>query len=171
MTQNKNEYLSVGFIGLCTWKFTPPGNVYYACARKHRRDHAIIVIIVVVIIIIIIIIVNNNDNNMTCPCEVWEIPVTFIGVEWANVEWSMEVNRNRKIVLADTNSDRLTVLAILLPTHLTLIQHKLAIDLINPFTPVYSISNFPCSLTRNITSHSMKKVAFHSLLRWKMITL
>ena len=27
-----------------------------------------------------------------------------------------------------------------------------------------STSNFPCSLTRNITSHSMKNVAFHSLL-------
>ena len=35
----------------------------------------------------------------------------------------------------------------------------------------WSISNFPCSLTRNITSHSMKNLAFHSLLRWKMIIL
>ena len=35
----------------------------------------------------------------------------------------------------------------------------------------WSISNFPCSLTRNITSHSMKNLAFHSLLRWKMIML
>ena len=34
----------------------------------------------------------------------------------------------------------------------------------------WSISNFPCSLTTNITSHSMKDLAFHSLLRWKMIT-
>ena len=33
-----------------------------------------------------------------------------------------------------------------------------------------SISNFPCSLTRNITSHSMKYLAFHRLLR-RMITL
>ena len=33
------------------------------------------------------------------------------------------------------------------------------------------ISNFPCSLTRSITSHSMKNVAFHSLLGWKMIIL
>ena len=32
----------------------------------------------------------------------------------------------------------------------------------------WSISNFPCSLTRNITSHSMKNLAFHSLLRCKM---
>ena len=31
--------------------------------------------------------------------------------------------------------------------------------------------NFPCSLTRNITSHSMENLAFHSLLRWKMIML
>ena len=29
----------------------------------------------------------------------------------------------------------------------------------------------PASLTRNITSHSMKSQAFHSLLRWKMIIL
>ena len=34
-----------------------------------------------------------------------------------------------------------------------------------------SISDFLCSLTRNITSHSMKNLAFHSLLRWKMIIL
>ena len=34
-----------------------------------------------------------------------------------------------------------------------------------------SISNFPCSLTRNITSHSMENLTFHSLLRWKMIIL
>ena len=31
------------------------------------------------------------------------------------------------------------------------------------------MSNFPCSLTRNITSHSMENFVFHSLLRWKMI--
>ena len=37
--------------------------------------------------------------------------------------------------------------------------------------PQWSISNFPCSLTRNITPRSMKKLAFHSLLRWKMIML
>ena len=35
--------------------------------------------------------------------------------------------------------------------------------------PRVSISNFPCSLTRNITSHSMENLAFHSLFRWKMI--
>ena len=35
----------------------------------------------------------------------------------------------------------------------------------------WSISNFPCSLTSNITSHSMENLAFHSLLRWKMIVL
>ena len=33
------------------------------------------------------------------------------------------------------------------------------------------MSNFPCSLTRNITSHSIKNLAFHSLLRLKMITI
>ena len=33
------------------------------------------------------------------------------------------------------------------------------------------MSNFSCSLTRNITSHSMKSLAFHSLLRLKMIVL
>ena len=35
----------------------------------------------------------------------------------------------------------------------------------------WSISNFPCSLARNVTSHIMKNFAFHSLLRWKMIIL
>ena len=35
----------------------------------------------------------------------------------------------------------------------------------------WSISNFPCSLTRKITSHSMKNLALHSLLRSKMIIL
>ena len=44
------------------------------------------------------------------------------------------------------------------------------------FQPFHSqeqsnISNFSCSLTSNIASHSMKKLAFHSLLRWKMIIL
>ena len=34
----------------------------------------------------------------------------------------------------------------------------------------WSMSNFPCSLTRNITSHSMKNLAFHTLLRRRMIT-
>ena len=29
----------------------------------------------------------------------------------------------------------------------------------------WSISNFPCSLARNITSHSLKNLAFHTLLR------
>ena len=33
----------------------------------------------------------------------------------------------------------------------------------------WSMSNFPCSLTRNITSHSMENLAFHHLLRLKMI--
>ena len=33
------------------------------------------------------------------------------------------------------------------------------------------MSNFPCSLSRNITSHSMENLAFRSLLRWKMIIL
>ena len=35
----------------------------------------------------------------------------------------------------------------------------------------WSISNFSCSLTRNIMSHSMKNLAFHSLLSWKMMRL
>ena len=34
----------------------------------------------------------------------------------------------------------------------------------------FSLSSFFCSLTRNITWHSMEKLAFHSLLRWTMIT-
>ena len=35
----------------------------------------------------------------------------------------------------------------------------------------WSISNFPCSLIRNITLHSRENLAFYSLLRWKMIIL
>ena len=35
----------------------------------------------------------------------------------------------------------------------------------------WSTSNFPCSLTRNITSHSMGNLTSHSLLRWKIILL
>ena len=35
----------------------------------------------------------------------------------------------------------------------------------------WSISNFPCSLKRNITWHSMKNLVFHRLLRWNMIIL
>ena len=35
----------------------------------------------------------------------------------------------------------------------------------------WSISNFPCSLAKNITSRDMKNLAFHSLLRWKMSRL
>ena len=33
----------------------------------------------------------------------------------------------------------------------------------------WSISNFTRSLTRNITSHSKKNLAFHSLLKWKWL--
>ena len=33
------------------------------------------------------------------------------------------------------------------------------------------MSKFPCSLTRNITSHSKENLTFHSLLRWKVIIL
>ena len=35
----------------------------------------------------------------------------------------------------------------------------------------WSMSKFPCSLTRNMTSHSMENLTFHSLLRWKVIIL
>ena len=35
----------------------------------------------------------------------------------------------------------------------------------------WSIWNFPCSLTRNVTSHSMKNLSFYSLPRWKVIIL
>ena len=37
----------------------------------------------------------------------------------------------------------------------------------NPFTPKSDQqNNFPCSLTRNITSHSTKNLSSHCLLRW-----
>ena len=35
----------------------------------------------------------------------------------------------------------------------------------------WSMPNFSCRLTRNISSHGMENLAFHSLLRWKMIIL
>ena len=35
----------------------------------------------------------------------------------------------------------------------------------------WAISNFACSLSRTIPSHGMKNMAFHSLLRWKMVML
>ena len=35
----------------------------------------------------------------------------------------------------------------------------------------WSISNFPCSLTRDIRSHSKENLASYSLLRWKMIII
>ena len=39
----------------------------------------------------------------------------------------------------------------------------------NVHSQEWSISNYPYHLTRSITSHSMKNLAFHSLLRWKVI--
>ena len=43
---------------------------------------------------------------------------------------------------------------------------------IKPFhSQEWSISNFPCSLTRNIAPHSMENLAFHRLLEWKLIIL
>ena len=35
----------------------------------------------------------------------------------------------------------------------------------------WSMSKFLCILTRNMTSHSKENLAFHSLLRWKMILI
>ena len=45
------------------------------------------------------------------------------------------------------------------------------VTLFTPKLKEWSISNFPYILTRNITLHSMKNLAFHSLIRWKMIIL
>ena len=44
---------------------------------------------------------------------------------------------------------------------------------VQPFhSQEWSMSNFLCTLSRNITSHSMKNLAFHSsLIMWKMIIL
>ena len=43
---------------------------------------------------------------------------------------------------------------------------------LNPFTPNSDqFQNFSYSLTSKITSHSMENLAFHSLLRWKMIIM
>ena len=35
----------------------------------------------------------------------------------------------------------------------------------------WSMSNFPCSTTRNIPSHSMENLAFYSLFIWELIIL
>ena len=43
--------------------------------------------------------------------------------------------------------------------------------LFSPFTPKSDRFQFVCSLPRNITSHSMKNLDLHSLLRWNMIIL
>ena len=46
------------------------------------------------------------------------------------------------------------------------------IRIMSPFhSQEWSISNFPCSLTLIITSYSVENLAFHSLLKWKMIIL
>ena len=43
---------------------------------------------------------------------------------------------------------------------------------LSPFTPKSDQCQIsPCSLTRNITPHSMKNLTFHSLLRWKVVIL
>ena len=44
--------------------------------------------------------------------------------------------------------------------------------LLNPFTlKSNQFQIFPCSLTRNIITQSMKNLVFHSLLRWKIVIL
>ena len=53
-----------------------------------------------------------------------------------------------------------------LPTY---VCQLLYVSVLKPSHPQeWSISNFPCSLSRNITPHSMKNLAFHSFLRLKM---
>ena len=53
------------------------------------------------------------------------------------------------------------------------LNHRWTMATHKPFhSQEWSISNSLCSLTRNITSsHSVKNLAFHSSLRWKMIAL
>ena len=43
--------------------------------------------------------------------------------------------------------------------------------LLTPHSQEWSFSNFPCSLSRNITSHSVENLAFQSFLRWKVVVL
>ena len=45
-------------------------------------------------------------------------------------------------------------------------NHGCMVFIVASHSQEWSISNFPCSLTRNITSHIMKNLAFHSLLRY-----
>ena len=61
-------------------------------------------------------------------------------------------------VLSGTNTKRM-------------IQAPMGTEILTRSLQEWSISNFSCSQTRNITSHSMKNLAFHSLLRWEMIIL
>ena len=50
-------------------------------------------------------------------------------------------------------------------------QHAVLVSYVSIHSQEWSMSNFPYSLTRNIISHSMKNLAFHSTFRWNMIIL
>ena len=52
------------------------------------------------------------------------------------------------------------------------VQHASSYRMFNPFTPKSDQCQIsPAGVNRNITSHSMKNLAFHSLFRWNMIIL
>ena len=84
----------------------------------------------------------------------------YKGMEWLLCPWGAGNSRDSPRLL---NHGR-QPLTWIIPAekNLGFYLPKLALSL--PKSP-----NFSCSLTRNITSHSMKNLAFHSLLRWKLI--
>ena len=55
------------------------------------------------------------------------------------------------------------------PLHLLQLKWTM-FNLTLPLPRVINVNYLSCGLARNITSHCVKNLAFHSLLRWKMIT-
>ena len=91
-------------------------------------------------------------------------------------DWYIRWISHRMTKSAFVNSNSTQVQYIYLYFHLAVFiyffQSK-EIGTLKSFNPFWewSMSKFPCSLTRNMTSHSMENLTFHSLLRWKVIIL
>ena len=87
-------------------------------------------------------------------CEISQLPFT--------VELSQKMLERSRV------EPRLTATSLLQPTFLVP-SGQTPSNILTLSLP--RMSNFACSLTRKITSHSMENLAFHSLLIWKMIIL
>ena len=79
--------------------------------------------------------------------------------------------QNNRLNKPKNNPDAIQTIELLQPIRKEASESCYTTDKRNlPFpSQEWSISNFICSLTRNITSHSMKNLAFNILLKWKMI--